>query len=156
MDALDRRILAGLQTDGRQTNARLAEALGLSQSATHERVRRLERDGMIRGYRADVAPEGMGVGLQAFVAAELSSHSRGHIEDFEAGILGVPGVRACYHITGRFDYLVQVAVRDLEQLGALIKRDIAAIPGVAKLETLLVLTEVKADAGWPAEDGEGQ
>jgi DNA-binding Lrp family transcriptional regulator len=157
VDALDRRILTELQDDGRQTNARLAEALGLSQSATHERVRRLERGGLIRGYRADVAPEGMGVGLQAFVAAELNAHSRGHIEDFEKGILLVPGVRACYHITGRFDYLVHVAVRDLEQLGALIKMDIASVPGVAKLETLLVLTEVKADAGWPAvdEDREG-
>jgi Lrp/AsnC family transcriptional regulator, leucine-responsive regulatory protein len=155
VDALDRRILTELQDDGRQTNARLAEALGLSQSATHERVRRLERDGLIRGYRADVAPEGMGVGLQAFVAAELHAHSRGHIEDFERGILLVPGVRACYHITGRFDYLVQVAVRDLEHLGALIKMDIASIPGVAKLETLLVLTEVKEDAGWPPVDEEG-
>ena len=157
MDALDRQILTELQDDGRQTNARLADVLGLSQSATHDRVRRLERDGLIRGYRADVAPEGMGVGLQAFVAAELNAHSRGHIEDFEKGILLVPGVRACYHITGRFDYLVHVAVRDLERLGALIKMDIAAVPGVAKLETLLVLTEVKADAGWPPadEDREG-
>jgi Lrp/AsnC family transcriptional regulator, leucine-responsive regulatory protein len=152
VDALDRRILAELQDDGRQTNARLAETLGLSQSAMHDRVRRLERGGLIRGYRADVAPEGMGVGLQAFVAAELNAHSRGHIEDFEKGILSVPGVRACYHITGRFDYLVHVAVRDLEHLGALIKMDIASIPGVAKLETLLVLTEVKADAGWPPAD----
>ena len=84
------------------------------------------------------------------MAAELGSHSRGHIEDFERGILRVKGVRACYHITGRFDYLVHVAVRDLHHLGALIKTDIAAIPGVDKLETLLVLTEVKADAGWPA------
>ncbi len=158
MDALDRQILAELQDDGRQTNARLADVLGLSQSATHDRVRRLERDGLIRGYRADVAPEGMGVGLQAFVAAELNAHSRGHIEDFEKGILLVPGVRACYHITGRFDYLVHVAVRDLERLGVLIKMDIAAVPGVAKLETLLVLTEVKADAGWPPadEDREGR
>jgi Lrp/AsnC family transcriptional regulator, leucine-responsive regulatory protein len=157
MDALDRRILVALQADGRQTNARLADALGLSQSAMHERVRRLERDELIRGYRADVAPEGMDVGLQAFVAAELNAHSRSHIEDFEQGILRVPGVRACYHITGRFDYLMHVAVRDLEHLGALIKMDIASIPGVAKLETLLVLTEVKADAGWPAvdEDQEG-
>jgi Lrp/AsnC family leucine-responsive transcriptional regulator len=157
VDTLDRRILVELQNDGRQTNARLAEVVGLSQSAMHERVRRLERDGLIRGYRADVAPEGMGVGLQAFVAAELNAHSRGHIEDFEKGILRVHGVRACYHITGRFDYLVHVAVRDLEQLGALIKMDIASVPGVAKLETLLVLTEVKADAGWPAvdEDQEG-
>ena len=154
MDGLDRRILAALQGDGRQTNARLAETLGMSQSATHDRVRRLEREGMIRGYRAVVAPEGMDVGLQAFVAAELHAHSHAHIEDFERGIVRVPGVRACYHITGRFDYLVHVAVRDLGRLRTLIKTDIASIPGVAKLETLLVLTEVKADAGWPTEDEE--
>ena len=149
MDALDREILAALQLDGRQTHAHLAAQLGLSASATLERVRRLERDGQVRGYHADVAPQALGVGLQAFVAAELHAHSRGHIEDFERGIIAVEGVRTCYHITGRFDYLLHVAVRDLEHLGRLIKTDIASVPGVAKLETLLVLTEVKADAGWP-------
>ena len=149
MDALDREILAALQHDGRQTNAHLAERLRLSASATLERVRRLERGGQVRGYHADVAPDALGVGMQAFVAAELNAHSRGHIEDFERGIAAVGGVRTCYHITGRFDYLLHVAVRDLEHLGRLIKMDIAAIPGVAKLETLLVLTEVKADTGWP-------
>ena len=145
----DREILAALQHDGRQTNAHLAEQLGLSASATLERVRRLERGGQVRGYHADVAPDALGVGLQAFVAAELHAHSRAHIEDFERGIAQVEGVRTCYHITGRFDYLLHVAVRDLEHLGRLIKTDIASVPGVAKLETLLVLTEVKADAGWP-------
>ena len=84
MDALDRSILAALQHDGRQTNAHLAEQLGLSASATLERVRRLERDGQVRGYHADVAPDALGVGLQAFVAAELHAHSRSHIEDFVA------------------------------------------------------------------------
>ncbi len=150
MNVLDRDILLALQRDGRQTNARLAERLGLSPSAMLERVRRLERDGVIRGYRADIAPEALGLGLQAFVAAELEAHSRDHIEGFERGIGRVLAVRACYHITGRFDYLLHVAVQDLEHLGRLIKTDIAAIPGVAKLETLLVLSAVKADAGWPA------
>jgi len=152
MDALDREILVALQQDGRQTNAHLAERLGFSASAMHERVRRLERDGLVRGFHADVAPEGLGVGLQAFVTAELNAHSRHFIEGFEKGVLSLREVRACYHVTGRFDYLLHVAVRDLAHLGRLIKTDIAAIPGVAKLETLLVLTEVKADAGWPAFD----
>ena len=160
MDALDRDILIALQRDGRQTNAHLAETLELSPSAMLERVRRLERDGAIRGYRAadhgkfdmlaEVVPQALGVGLQAFVAAELNAHSRDHIESFERGIAHVLGVRTCYHVTGRFDYLLHVAVQDLEHLGRLIKTDIAAVPGVAKLETLLVLTEVKADEGWPA------
>ena len=152
MDALDREILIALQQDGRQTNAHLAEQLGLSASAMHERVRRLERDGLVRGFHADVAPEGLGVGLQAFITAELNTHSRDFIEGFEKGVLSLREARACYHVTGRFDYLLHVAVRDLAHLGRLIKTDIAAIPGVAKRETLLVLTEVKADAGWPAFD----
>lgn len=152
MDDIDRRIVSELQADGRQTIAGLAGRIGLSASATHDRVKRLERDGSIIGYGARVAPEAFGVGFQALIAAELSSHSRAHIEAFERGIIGVSGVRACYHVTGRFDYVLHVAVRDLNHLRRLIKRDIAAIPGVDKLETQLVLSEVKADVGWPAPD----
>jgi Lrp/AsnC family transcriptional regulator, leucine-responsive regulatory protein len=151
VDELDRDILRRLQQDGRQTNAALAEALALSPSATHERVRRLEREGQVRAYRADVEPGALGIGLQAFVTAQLSEHSREAIERFEQTVGDVPGVRSCYHVTGRFDYLLHIAVQDLEKLGRLIKTDIAAVPGVAKLETLLVLDVVKPDEGWPVQ-----
>jgi Lrp/AsnC family leucine-responsive transcriptional regulator len=150
VDALDRRILIALQRDGSLTNARLADVVGLSQSAMSERVRRLEAEGEITGYRALLRPESLGIGLQAFVAAELVRHETGCIEGFERGIVVLPEVRACYHVAGRFDYLLHVAVRDLEHLGQLIKDDIAAIPGVDKVETMLVYSEVKPDAGWPA------
>jgi DNA-binding Lrp family transcriptional regulator len=149
VDDLDRRILIELQQDGNLTNARLAQALGLSQSAMSERVRRLEQDGHIVGYRALVNPASLGLGLQAFVAAELHHHSTESIESFERGVAALKAVRACYHVAGRFDYLLHVAVRDLEHLGQLIKYDIAAIPGVDKVETMLVYSEVKSDAGWP-------
>jgi Lrp/AsnC family leucine-responsive transcriptional regulator len=149
VDALDRRILIELQQDGSLTNARLAQALGLSQSAMSERVRRLEQDGHITGYRALVDPASLGLGLQAFVAAVLNHHSTESITSFESGVVKLVDVRACYHVAGRFDYLLHVAVRDLEHLGQLIKYDIAAIPGVDKVETMLVYSEVKPDAGWP-------
>ncbi len=152
MDALDRRILIKLQENGSLTNARLAEELQLSQSAMSERVRRLEQEGHITGYRALVNPTSLGVGLQAFIAAELIGHQTEWIETFERGVVALRDVRACYHITGRFDYLLHVAVRDLEHLGRLIKYDIAAIPGVDKVETMLVFSEVKPDAGWPVAD----
>ena len=97
-----------------------------------------------------VDPLSLGLGLQAFVAAELIHHSTDCIETFECGIVAVKDVRACYHVAGRFDYLLHVAVRDLEHLGRLIKHDIAAIPGVDKVETMLVFSEVKPDEGWPA------
>ena len=116
-------------------------------------MRRLERDGAIRGYRADVAPEALGVGLQAFVAAELNAHSR----DSHRGLRARhrPGARACAPATTSpvaSTTCCTSPCSDLEHLGRLIKTDIAAIPGVAKLETLLVLTEVKADEGWPDAD----
>ncbi len=149
VDALDRRILIELQGDGSLTNARLADIVGLSQSAMSERVRRLEAEGHITGYRALLRPESLGIGLQAFVAAELVHHETGCIAGFESGVVALPDVRACYHVAGRFDYLLHVAVRDLEHLGRLIKDDIAAIPGVDKVETMLVYSEVKADSGWP-------
>lgn len=152
MDALDRRILVELQRDGSLTNARLAELIGLSQSAMSERVRRLESEGHLEGYRAVVNPESLGIGLQAFVAAELVRHESACIADFEAGVHSLPAVRSCYHVAGRFDYLLHVAVRDLEHLGTLIKSDIASIPGVDRVETMLVYSEVKPDRGWPVFD----
>ncbi|MEE4276191.1 MAG: Lrp/AsnC family transcriptional regulator [Thermoleophilia bacterium] len=151
MDALDRQILVKLQQDGSLTNARLAAQLGLSQSAMSERVRRLEQEGHIAGYRALVNPASLGLGLQAFVAAELIGHQTEWIDSFEHGVVALTAVRACYHVTGRFDYLLHIAVRDLEHLGMVVKHDIAAIPGVDKVETMLVFSEVKPDAGWPAE-----
>jgi Lrp/AsnC family transcriptional regulator, leucine-responsive regulatory protein len=158
VDVLDRRILVALQRDGNLTNARLAQSLGLSQSAMSERVRRLEQDGHIAGYRALLDPLSLGLGLQAFVAAELIHHSTDCIDTFERGIVAVKAVRACYHVAGRFDYLLHVAVRDLEHLGRLIKHDIAVIPCVDKVETMLVFSEVKPDEGWPvpAEDEEAE
>jgi Lrp/AsnC family leucine-responsive transcriptional regulator len=152
MDALDRRILIELQKDGSLTNAHLAELVGLSQSAMSERVRRLESDGHITGYRALISPASLGLGLQAFLAAELVHHETACIEGFERGVVALPDVCACYHVAGRFDYLLRVAVRDLEHLGRLIKDDIAAIPGVDKVETMLVYSEVKPDAGWPGPE----
>ncbi|MBE0528924.1 MAG: Lrp/AsnC family transcriptional regulator [Thermoleophilia bacterium] len=155
MDTLDRRILIELQKDGSLTNAHLAELVGLSQSAMSERVRRLEFDGHITGYRALVSPTSLGLGLQAFLAAELVHHETACIEGFERGVVALPDVCACYHVAGRFDYLLRVAVRDLEHLGRLIKDDIAAIPGVDKVETMLVYSEVKPDAGWPVLEETG-
>ena len=149
MDALDRQILVELQLDGRLTNARLAHKLDLSPSAMSERVRRLEQEGFIQGYRALVSPTGVGLGLQAFIAAELVRHDTESIRAFEGGVVALDDVRACYHLAGRFDYLLHVAVRDLEHLGKLVKYDIAAVPGVDKVETMLVYSEVKPDGGLP-------
>ena len=150
MDALDRQVLLALQADGRMSNLALARSLGLSPSAMLGRVRRLERSGVIRGYRAVIDPAALDVTVRAFVLARLREHSEQSIRSFEEGIQNVPGVRACYHVTGQFDMVVELAVRDLDHLSQLIRVDIARIPGVMNLETMLIMAESVADTGWPS------
>ena len=149
MDALDREVLVALQRDGRMSNLALARKLGLSPSAMLGRVRRLERSGAIRGYRAVIDPAALGVTVRALVVARLHEHSEASIQAFEESLKGVPGVRACYHVTGRFDMVVELALRDLDHLGQLIRVDIARIPGVMNLETMLIMAEPIAEEGWP-------
>jgi Lrp/AsnC family transcriptional regulator, leucine-responsive regulatory protein len=149
VDALDREVLLALQADGRMSNLALARSLDLSPSAMLGRVRRLEKAGVIRGYRAVVDPAALGITLRALVVARLREHSERSILAFEEGVRNVPGVRACYHVTGQFDMVVELALRDLDHLGQLIRVDIARIPGVMNLETMLILAESVEDKGWP-------
>jgi Lrp/AsnC family leucine-responsive transcriptional regulator len=152
MDDLDKNILLALQNSARKKNADLARELGVAPSTMLERVRRLEERGLVKGYRAMIDPRALGLKVQGFIAITLDQHQVGNIKSFEEGIQRIPFLRACYHLTGRFDYLLHMAVRDLDELGDLIKAHIASLPGVAKSETFLVLSEVKADGGWPIED----
>ena len=154
MDQLDRDVLLALQEDGRMSNLALARRLGLSPSAMLGRVRRLEKSGAIRGYRAVVDPAALGITVRALVVARLREHSEKSIQEFEKGIKDVSGVRACYHVTGQFDMVVELALRDLDHLGQLIRTDIARIPGVMNLETMLVLAESVEDQGWPVVNEE--
>jgi Lrp/AsnC family leucine-responsive transcriptional regulator len=154
VDQLDREVLLALQEDGRMSNLALARKLGLSPSAMLGRVRRLEKSGAIRGYRAVIDPAALGITVRALVVARLHEHSEQAIQQFEQSVKEVPGVRACYHVTGQFDMVVELALRDLDHLGQLIRVDIARIPGVMNLETMLVLAESVEDQGWPVLDEE--
>lgn len=149
MDDLDRKILLALQTNARKKNVELARELDIAPSTVLERIRRLEENGSIQGYRGVINPAQLGFNIQAVVAVSLDRHEVDTIRKFEQGIQKISHVRSCYHLTGRFDYLLHVTARDQEQLGDLIKNWIASIPGIGRVETSLVLSEVKPDEGWP-------
>ena len=151
MDSLDRKILAALQIEGRRRNADLAREFGVAPSTMLERIRRLEERRYLKGYRALVDPKSLGLTVQALISITLGQHSSETIRPFEEGIQHMPYVRVCYHVSGRFDYLVHVAAKDLDHLGRLVKEEIAALPGVGKSETFLVFSEIKDDRGWPIE-----
>jgi len=148
-DNLDLKILAALQTNARKKQTELARELGVAQSTMLERIRRLEDQGVIRGYRAIIDPEKLGLHIQAFIAVTLNHHEAHGIHEFEDGIRGLAEVRACYHTTGRFDYMLHVAASDLKKLGDLVKNDIASLPSFGTSETLAVFSEIKSDEGWP-------
>ena len=149
IDAIDRAILGHLQADGRMTNADLARAVGLSPAATHARVRRLERDGLIRAYVALVDRERAGFDLLCFVSVSLQLHRPTLVASFPKRVAEMPEVLECHHVTGEADYLLKVAVRGRHELERFIVDRLTPIPGVARIQTSLVLRELKATTALP-------
>jgi len=149
LDRIDLALLAELQRVGRITNAELAERVHLSASAALRRVQRLEREGVIGGYRAELDPERLGLGLQAFVRVQLSQHDAEAIDAFTAHINQWDEVVACHALTGDMDYLLQVVVRDLEHFSRFLLDRLLNQAGVADVNSSFVLRTVKANRGLP-------
>ena len=152
MDALDRKILRALQLDARAKNADLARDLGVAPSTMLERVRRLEERGFFNGFKAVINPEKLGLTVQAMVSVSLGQHSTRIIRPFEEAVKASPNILVCYHVTGRFDYILHVVAKSLNQLGVFVKEEIASMPGVGKTETFLVFSEIKTDQGYPLDE----
>lgn len=149
LDRIDLLLLAELQRNGRLTNAELAERVHLSASACLRRVQRLEREGVIGGYRAEVDPERLGLGLQAFVRVQLRHHDAASIDAFADFVNQWDEVVTCHALTGDMDYLLQVAVRDLEHFSHFLLDRLLNQAGVADVNSSFVLRTVKAFRGLP-------
>lgn len=149
LDRTDLQLLGELQRAGRQTNAELAERVNLSASACLRRVQRLEREGVIAGYRAVVDPERVGIGLQAFVRVQLSRHDTSAIDVFSTVVNQWDEVVACHALTGDMDYLLHVAVRDLEHFSRFLLDHLLNQSGVDDVNSSFVLRTVKAFRGLP-------
>ena len=138
MDRIDDAILAALQNDGRMSNKELAAAVGLAPSSCLERVRRLQDRGVLLGFRAEVSPTALNIGLQAFVFVRLAQHSRDVVESFRDHTLALPEVVGVYHVAGQEDFVVHVAVQDAEHLKNLTLDAFTTRTEVARLNTALV------------------
>jgi Lrp/AsnC family leucine-responsive transcriptional regulator len=149
VDEIDRSILETLQENGRQKHNELARRLKIAQSTVSERVRRMEAQGIIKGYRAILDPQELGFDVSAFISLSLGRHEKAAIKEFEEQIHGIPQIRACYHITGRYDYMLHVVAADLDQLGQLVKNVIAELTGLVSTETFVIFGATKSDAGLP-------
>ena len=149
LDRIDLLLFAELQRAGRQTNTELADRVHLSPSACLRRVQRLEREGVIAGYRAEVDPERLGLGLQAFVRVQLARHDAEAVAAFAGFVNDWDEVVACHALTGDMDYLLQVVVRDLEHFSRFLLDRLLNQAGVADVNSSFVLRTVKAFRGLP-------
>ncbi len=143
LDKVDKVILTALQSDGRVSNAELARRIGLSPPAVHARIRRLEEDGYIRRYVALLDAERLGYDMTFFVHISLQLHSSDQIERLRTTLLEMPDVLECHHVTGEYDYLLKVVARDRRSLEQFLVDRLTPLPGLARIHTSLVLTEVK-------------
>ena len=151
LDDVDQAILHELQADGRITNAELARRINLSQPATHARTRRLEQQGLISRYVALLDRERVGYDMLCFVRVTLEKHQPEPVERFRAVVQEMPEVLECYHVTGDFDYLLKVAIRNRKDLERFLIDRLTSTPGIARVYTSLVLNEVKFTTALPVE-----
>jgi len=143
LDRIDFEILAELQKNARISNKELAQRVALAPSSCLERVRRLEAGGLLRGYHAEVEPSALGIGLQALVFVRLRRHSRARVDAFKTYALELPETTGVFHVTGEFDFLVRIALRDADHLRNLLMDSFTTRTEVAHLETHLIFEYVR-------------
>jgi Lrp/AsnC family transcriptional regulator, leucine-responsive regulatory protein len=141
MDAIDQKILRHLMVDAHLTNSKLAKLIGMSESATLERVRRLESAGVIEGYTIKVAPSRVGRGLELFMTITLKD--LGHMKEFEEAISSMDEVLTCAQTLGRCDFLVHVAVKDVAELSNFVNDKLIPLGNIDRVESLTVLNMLK-------------
>jgi DNA-binding Lrp family transcriptional regulator len=149
VDAIDRKILAELQGDGRLTVTELAAKVGLSLSPCHRRLRELERAGVITGYRARLDPEAVGLSFEALVFVTMRQEDRDTLLGFEAAVARIPNVVQAQRLFGDPDYLLRVVTADLNAYATLEDETLAALPGVQRLTSTLVMKRVVDDRPLP-------
>jgi Lrp/AsnC family leucine-responsive transcriptional regulator len=151
LDDIDRKMLRALQADGRTSVVQLAELVGLSVTPCLRRLKRLEADGIIRGYRADLDPKRAGCPLQAFIEVRLGDHAEATVSRFEEMILRRPEVVACYAMTGDTDFLLHVMTSDLDALSDFATKTLLRMPGVRESHSSIVFSVIKEKTGIPLE-----
>ena len=154
-DPVDLKILDLLQADGRISMKALSAAVGLSVTPCIERVRRLERDRVIRGYHARLDPQAMGLGLLVFVEIKLSAKSAAAFDAFRREVRKLPAVMECHLVSGEFDYLIKARIPEMNAYRRLLGDMLLALPGAAESRSYIVMEEIKEtlDLPLPASAG---
>lgn len=143
VDVFDRKILQLLSVNGKLTQGQLAERIGLSLSACQRRVKTLEDSNAIIGYRAIIDPELLDERRIIIVGINLEHHRRSDIQAFQASIIRMPQVKEVHHIAGTFDYILKVAVRDIDAYERFHADDLASVKGIVRITSFIAMSTFK-------------
>ncbi|MGW9330931.1 Lrp/AsnC family transcriptional regulator [Bosea sp. NPDC055594] len=149
LDATDRRILRALQRNGRLSNAALAEEIGMAPSPCLRRLRALEEDGVIAGYRALIDRRRLGHGVEAYALVKLAQSDPDWRTKLIEQLQAFDEVISCQAMTGECDLLVHIVASDIEAYGEFAMQRLLTLPGVADMRSSFVLATIKPDRGWP-------
>ena len=149
LDAIDRRIVAALQADGRLSNVELADKVGLSPSPCLRRVRRLEQEGYIEGYRAALRRDRVGLGFSVFVGVKIDGHANERALAFEKAVVDMPEVVACHLVSGEADYILEVVTADLADYQRFLVGKLLNLPIVREVRSNISIQTIKAGAPLP-------
>lgn len=138
MDAIDRKILELLQLDSKTSCEKIGSIVGLSVSAVNERIKRLQKQGVILGFGAQICPEKVGLGVLAFVQVLLAE--KGNESAFLLDIGKVPEVLECHHITGEWSYLLKIRCKSIRHFEEVLGKSIKEAPGILRTHTLIALS----------------
>jgi Lrp/AsnC family transcriptional regulator, leucine-responsive regulatory protein len=151
IDAIDRSILRCLQHDGRISNVELSERVGLSPAACHKRLKALESNGAIAKYVALINPRISGRTQIAFVQITLESQEGEDLENFERSITTCPQILACYLMTGTYDYLLHVLIKDADEYEQLHRSVLTRLPKVARVTSNFAIRQVRQTTAIPLD-----
>jgi Lrp/AsnC family transcriptional regulator, leucine-responsive regulatory protein len=151
LDPADCRIVAELQANGRLSNVELADKIGLSPSPCLRRVKRLERDGYIDGYRAALRRDRIGLGFSVFIGVKIDDHTNARALAFEKAVVAMPEVVACHLVSGDADYFLEVVVPDLADYQRFLVGKLLNLPTVREVRSNIAIQTLKAGAPLPLQ-----
>ena len=143
LDETDLKILDILHSNSKLGNKEIAAEVGLSITPTFERVKRMERQGVIKGYTAVLDKKKIGKGLLVLCQVSLRAHNADLLVGFEDEVVHLDEVASCYHIAGNYDYLLSIEVRDMDEYQRFLKEKLAAIPNIANVQSSFVMSTLK-------------
>ena len=151
LDRIDRKILGILQTQGRISTTELAERVSLSATPCSERVRRMEREGVIAGYYARINPRAFGLGMLVFVEIRLAVKSDDIFQTVKRELAGIPEVLECHLVSGDFDYLIKARIGEMSEYRSLLGDVLKRLPASAESRSYIVMEEIKESLCLPLD-----